>query len=110
MPVVFGVYVVRRVPAGSCNSELDRVLVQSAFLRRVSPSECSAEELHGSTWPPELRRSVATGRTKLPLSPRASRHHLATELRLHLAIEGRRETWHTTRSRNPSSWNESVTL
>jgi hypothetical protein len=42
----------------------------------------------------ELLESVATGRIKLPLSPKtaSTAASLATELRLHL-IEGRRETW-----------------
>ena len=95
MPVLFGVYVVRRfrriVQLG-----LDRVLVQSTVSApRFAVGMLASEELARLDLAAEdLLESVASGRTTLPLSPTmaSTAASLATELRLHL-IEGRRETW-----------------
>ena len=95
MPVVFGVYVVRRFRR-IVQLELDRVLVQSTVSApRFAVGMLASEELARlDLAAEELLESVATGRTKLPLSPKtaSTAASLATELRLHL-IEGRRETW-----------------
>ncbi len=95
MPVVFGVYVVRRFRR-IVQLELDRVLVQSTVSApRFAVGMLASEELARlDLAAEELLESVATGRTTLPLSPRtaSTAASLATELRLHL-IEGRRETW-----------------
>ena len=95
MPVVFGVYIVRRFRR-IVQLELDRVLVQSTVSApRFAVGMLASEELARlDLAAEELLDSVATGRTKLPLSPKTASiaASLATELRLHL-IEGRRETW-----------------
>jgi hypothetical protein len=95
MPVVFGIYVVRRFRR-IVQLELDRVLVQSTVSApRFAVGMLASEELARlDLAAEELLESVATGRTKLPLSPKtaSTAASLATELRLHL-IEGRRETW-----------------
>lgn len=95
MPVVFGIYVVRRFRR-IVQLELDRVLVQSTVSApRFAVGMLASEELARLDLAAEdLLESVATGRTKLPLSPKtaSTAASLATELRLHL-IEGRRETW-----------------
>ncbi|MBC7403247.1 MAG: hypothetical protein H7279_08770 [Microbacteriaceae bacterium] len=95
MPVVFGIYVVRRFRR-IVQLELDRVLVQSTVSApRFAVGMLASEELARlDLAAEELLEAVATGRTKLPLSPKtaSTAASLATELRLHL-IEGRRETW-----------------
>ncbi|CAN5461529.1 hypothetical protein BH10ACT4_BH10ACT4_05510 [soil metagenome] len=95
MPVVFGIYIVRRFRR-IVQLELDRVLVQSTVSApRFAVGMLASEELARlDLAAEELLESVATGRTKLPLSPKtaSTAASLATELRLHL-IEGRRETW-----------------
>jgi disulfide bond formation protein DsbB len=95
MPVVFGIYIVRRFRR-IVQLELDRVLVQSTVSApRFAVGMLASEELARlDLTAEELLESVATGRTKLPLSPKtaSTAASLATELRLHL-IEGRRETW-----------------
>jgi hypothetical protein len=95
MPVVFGIFVVRRFRR-IIQLELDRVLVQSTVSApRFAVGMLASEELARlDLAAEELLESVATGRTKLPLSPKtaSTAASLATELRLHL-IEGRRETW-----------------
>lgn len=95
MPVIFGIYVVRRFRR-IVQLELDRVLVQSTVSApRFAVGMLASEELARlDLTAEELLESVATGRTKLPLSPKtaSTAASLATELRLHL-IEGRRETW-----------------
>ncbi len=95
MPAVFGIYVVRRFRR-IVQLELDRVLVQSTVSApRFAVGMLASEELARlDLAAEELLESVATGRTKLPLSPKtaSTAASLATELRLHL-IEGRRETW-----------------
>ena len=95
MPVMFGIYVVRRFRR-IVQLELDRVLVQSTVSApRFAVGMLASEELARlDLAAEELLEAVATGRTKLPLSPKtaSTAASLATELRLHL-IEGRRETW-----------------
>jgi len=95
MPVVFGIYVVRRFRR-IVQLELDRVLVQSTVSApRFAVGMLASEELARlDLAAEELLEAIATGRTKLPLSPKtaSTAASLATELRLHL-IEGRRETW-----------------
>jgi hypothetical protein len=95
MPVVFGIYIVRRFRR-IVQLELDRVLVQSTVSApRFAVGMLASEELARlDLAAEELLESVATGRIKLPLSPKtaSTAASLATELRLHL-IEGRRETW-----------------
>jgi hypothetical protein len=95
LPPVFGVYVVRRFRR-VVQLELDRVLVQSTISApRFAVGMLASEELARlDLAAEELLDSVATGKTKLPLSPKtaSTAASLATELRLHL-IEGRRETW-----------------
>ncbi len=95
MPVLFGLYIVRRFRR-IVQLELDRVLVQSTVSApRFAVGMLASEELARlDLAAEELLESVATGRTKLPLSPKtaSTAASLATELRLHL-IEGRRETW-----------------
>ena len=95
MPVMFGLYVVRRFRR-IVQLELDRVLVQSTVSApRFAVGMLASEELARlDLAAEELLEAVATGRTKLPLSPKTASiaASLATELRLHL-IEGRRETW-----------------
>ncbi len=95
MPVVLGIYVVQRFRR-IVQLELDRVLVQSTVSApRFAVGMLASEELARlDLAAEELLESVATGRTKLPLSPKtaSTAASLATELRLHL-IEGRRETW-----------------
>jgi hypothetical protein len=95
MPVVFGIYIVRRFRR-IVQLELDRVLVQSTVSApRFAVGMLASEELARlDLAAEELLEAVATGRTKLPLSPKtaSTAASLATELRLHL-IEGRRETW-----------------
>lgn len=76
--------------------ELDRVLVQSTVQApRFAVGMLASEELARlDLTAEELFDSIASGRVRLPLSPRSASvaASLATELRLHL-IEGRRETW-----------------
>ena len=95
MPVMFGLYIVRRFRR-IVQLELDRVLVQSTVSApRFAVGMLASEELARlDLAAEELLEAVATGRTKLPLSPKTASlaASLATELRLHL-IEGRRETW-----------------
>ena len=95
MPVMVGLYVVRRFRR-IVQLELDRVLVQSTVSApRFAVGMLASEELARlDLAAEELLEAVATGRTKLPLSPKTASiaASLATELRLHL-IEGRRETW-----------------
>jgi hypothetical protein len=95
LPPVFGVYVVRRFRR-LVQLELDRVLVQSTISApRFAVGMLASEELARLDLAAEdLLDSVATGKIKLPLSPKiaSTAASLATELRLHL-IEGRRETW-----------------
>jgi hypothetical protein len=95
MPVLFGLSIVRRFRR-IVQLELDRVLVQSTVSApRFAVGMLASEELARlDLAAEELLESVATGRTKLPLSPKtaSTAASLATELRLHL-IEGRRETW-----------------
>jgi len=95
MPMVIGIYIVRRFRR-IVQLELDRVLVQSTVSApRFAVGMLASEELARlDLAAEELLESVATGRTKLPLSPKTASvaASLATELRLHL-IEGRRETW-----------------
>ena len=95
MPVIFGLYIVRRFRR-IVQLELDRVLVQSTVSApRFAVGMLASEELARlDLAAEELLEAVATGRTKLPLSPKTASlaASLATELRLHL-IEGRRETW-----------------
>jgi len=95
MPVMFGIYVVRRFRR-IVQLELDRVLVQSTVSApRFAVGMLASEELARlDLAAEELLEAIATGRTKLPLSPKtaSTAASLATELRLHL-IEGRRETW-----------------
>ena len=95
MPVMFGLYIVRRFRR-IVQLELDRVLVQSTVSApRFAVGMLASEELERlDLAAEELLEAVATGRTKLPLSPKTASiaASLATELRLHL-IEGRRETW-----------------
>ncbi len=95
LPPVIGVVVIngfRRL----VQVELDRVLVQSTVSApRFAVGMMASEELARlDLAAEELLDSVATGRTRLPLSPETASvaASLATELRLHL-IEGRRETW-----------------
>jgi hypothetical protein len=94
-PPLIGLYLVqqfRRI----VQTELDRVLVQSTVSApRFAVGMLASEELARlDLAAEELLDSVATGRTKLPLSPKvaSTAASLATELRLHL-IAGRRETW-----------------
>ena len=95
MPVLFGLSIVRRFRR-IVQLELDRVLVQSTVSApRFAVGMLASEELARlDLAAEELLESVATGRIKLPLSPKtaSTAASLATELRLHL-IEGRRETW-----------------
>ena len=95
LPPAFGVYVVQRFRR-VVQLELDRVLVQSTISTpRFEIGMLASEELARLDLAAEdLLDSVATGKTKLPLSPKiaSTAASLATELRLHL-IEGRRETW-----------------
>jgi len=95
LPAVIGVVIVRGFRR-LVQVELDRVLVQSTVSApRFAVGMMASEELARlDLAAEELLDSVATGRTKLPLSPKTASvaASLATELRLHL-IEGRRETW-----------------
>lgn len=95
VPPLIGVYVVRMF-RHLVQTELDRVLVQSTVSApRFAVGMLASEELARlDLAAEELLDSVATGRTKLPLTPKmaSTAASLATELRLHL-IEGRRETW-----------------
>ena len=95
LPAVIGVVIVRGFRR-LVQVELDRVLVQSTVSApRFAVGMMASEELARlDLAAEELLESVATGRTKLPLSPKTASvaASLATELRLHL-IEGRRETW-----------------
>lgn len=95
MPPVIGVYLVTAY-RHLVQTELDRVLVQSTVSApRFAVGMLASEELARlDLAAEELLDSVATGRTKLPLTPKtaSTAASLATELRLHL-IEGRRETW-----------------
>ncbi len=94
-PVSIGLYVIRRFRR-IVQLELDRVLVQSTVSApRFAVGMLASEELARlDLAAEELLDSVATGKTKLPLTPKTASvaASLATELRLHL-IEGRRETW-----------------
>ncbi|MCU1513337.1 MAG: hypothetical protein JWO10_427 [Microbacteriaceae bacterium] len=94
-PSMFGLYVIRHFRR-IVQLELDRVLVQSTVSApRFAVGMLASEELARlDLAAEELLDSVATGRIKLPLSPKiaSTAASLATELRLHL-IEGRRETW-----------------
>ncbi|HEU4807072.1 MAG TPA: hypothetical protein VFT01_02330 [Homoserinimonas sp.] len=95
VPPLIGVYMVRMF-RHLVQTELDRVLVQSTVSApRFAVGMLASEELARlDLAAEELLDSVATGRTKLPLTPKmaSTAASLATELRLHL-IEGRRETW-----------------
>ncbi|HEU4807713.1 MAG TPA: hypothetical protein VFT01_05575 [Homoserinimonas sp.] len=95
VPPLIGVYIVRMF-RHLVQTELDRVLVQSTVSApRFAVGMLASEELARlDLAAEELLDSVATGRTKLPLTPKiaSTAASLATELRLHL-IEGRRETW-----------------
>ncbi|MEX1079287.1 MAG: hypothetical protein WED09_09300 [Homoserinimonas sp.] len=95
LPPLIGVYVVRLFRQ-LVQTELDRVLVQSTVSApRFAVGMLASEELARlDLAAEELLDSVATGRTRLPLTPKvaSTAASLATELRLHL-IEGRRETW-----------------
>lgn len=95
LPPLVGVYMVRMFRQ-LVQTELDRVLVQSTVSApRFAVGMLASEELARlDLAAEELLESVATGRTKLPLTPKmaSTAASLATELRLHL-IEGRRETW-----------------
>lgn len=95
LPPFMGVYMVRFFRQ-LVQTELDRVLVQSTVSApRFAVGMLASEELARlDLAAEELLDSVATGRTKLPLTPKmaSTAASLATELRLHL-IEGRRETW-----------------
>jgi hypothetical protein len=95
LPPFVGVYMVRMF-RHLVQTELDRVLVQSTVSApRFAVGMLASEELARlDLAAEELLESVASGRTKLPLTPKmaSTAASLATELRLHL-IEGRRETW-----------------
>lgn len=95
LPPIIGAYMVRQFRL-LVQTELDRVLVQSTVSApRFAVGMLTSEELARLDLAAEdLFDSVATGRTKLPLSPKiaSTASSLATELRLHL-IENRRETW-----------------
>lgn len=95
LPPLIGLYVVRMF-RHLVQTELDRVLVQSTVSApRFAVGMLASEELARlDLAAEELLDSVATGRTRLPLTPKmaSTAASLATELRLHL-IEGRRETW-----------------
>lgn len=95
LPVVIGIVIIRGFRR-LVQVELDRVLVQSTVSApRFAIGMLASEELARlDLAAEELLDSVATGRTKLPLTPKTASiaASLATELRLHL-IEGRRETW-----------------
>ncbi len=95
LPPFIGLYMVHLF-RGIVQTELDRVLVQSTVSApRFAVGMLASEELARlDLAAEELLDSVAVGRTKLPLTPKAASTaaSLATELRLHL-IEGRRDTW-----------------
>lgn len=95
LPPLVGLYTVSMFRQ-LVQTELDRVLVQSTVSApRFAVGMLASEELARlDLAAEELLDSVATGRTKLPLTPKmaSTAASLATELRLHL-IEGRRETW-----------------
>jgi len=95
LPPLFGIYTVRMFRQ-LVRTELDRVLVQSTVSApRFAVGMLASEELARlDLAAEELLDSVATERTKLPLTPKmaSTAASLATELRLHL-IEGRRDTW-----------------